>query len=102
MRDRFASTAEHYAAHRPDHDERAIEHVCERLDLDGDAWVIDLGCGTGELALPLSAHVERVVGLDPSRPTLRRARRRAREHEAAVDPPYGYDAATQVVTGRSR
>jgi len=92
VRDRFASTAEQYAAHRPDHDERAMAHVCERLDLDGDAWVLDLGCGTGEIALPLSARVERVVGLDPSRPTLRRARRRARVHGAAIDWVQATDA----------
>lgn len=79
MTDRFASTAPYYAAYRPDYGTEAIAHVCERLGLDGDAVVLDLGCGTGEIALPLAPRVGHVVGLDPSRPTLRQARRRARE-----------------------
>jgi SAM-dependent methyltransferase len=79
MADRFASTAPYYAAHRPDYDDRAVTAVRDRLALDTDAVVLDLGCGTGELALPLSTRVGRVLGVDPSRPTLRVARRRARE-----------------------
>ncbi len=79
MPDRFASTADHYAAHRPDFPDRAVARVCDRLGLDARSWVLDLGCGTGEVALPLSRRVGHVVGVDPSRPTLRVARRRRDE-----------------------
>lgn len=77
--DPFASAAAHYASHRPAYGEAAIEHLAERFDLDGTGHVLDLGCGTGEIAVPLSAHAGAVVGMDPSAPMLREARRRARE-----------------------
>ena len=79
MEDPYASAAAHYAAHRPPHDERALAHVRDRFALDGDGRALDLGCGTGEVAVPLATHVERVVAMDPSRPMLRQARRRVRE-----------------------
>lgn len=39
--------------------------------------VLDLGCGEGLLALELSRHADRVVGLDRDEPTLALARRHA-------------------------
>jgi SAM-dependent methyltransferase len=36
-----------------------------RFGLDGTGTLLDLGCGTGQLALSFAAHVAMVVGLDP-------------------------------------
>ncbi len=91
MEDPFATAAAHYAAHRPPYDERAIAHVRDRFALDGTGRALDLGCGTGEIAVPLAAHVDRVVAIDPSRPMLRQARRRAREADG-VSVVQGSDA----------
>ena len=75
--DRFESTQEHYARHRPGYGEVAVEHLRERFDLDGSARVLDLGCGAGQLAVPLAAHAGEVVGMDPNEGMLREARERA-------------------------
>ena len=40
--------------------------------------VLELGCGTGRVALPVARVADRVVGLDRSAPMLARARRRLR------------------------
>jgi ubiquinone/menaquinone biosynthesis C-methylase UbiE len=39
--------------------------VVERFQLDGQGRVLDLGCGTGQLTLPLARHCEEIVGTDP-------------------------------------
>lgn len=44
----------------------------------GPGRVLDLGCGTGQLALPLARHVGEVVGLDPEPEMLTEAAARAR------------------------
>lgn len=52
------------------------------LDADptaGDA-ALDLGCGTGQLTLPLAAHVRTVIGMDPTPDMLSRARAAAARH----------------------
>ncbi|MFC7070104.1 class I SAM-dependent methyltransferase [Halobaculum lipolyticum] len=85
---RFDSTAEHYARHRPGYDDAVIDHLRERFSLDGGegggdsgsgSSVLDLGCGTGELAVPLAPHVDEVVAVDPSPAMLDAVRARATE-----------------------
>ena len=36
-----------------------------RFRLDGTGRLLDLGCGTGQLVIPLAAHVAEAVGMDP-------------------------------------
>lgn len=76
--DRFESTEEFYAKYRPDYGEATIVHLIERFELDDSARVLDLGCGAGQIAVPLSAHVGEVVGMDPNETMLEYARRTAR------------------------
>ena len=49
-----------------------------RLDLDGVETVLDVGCGSGNLALPLARRVRRVHALDFSAEMLRLLRANAR------------------------
>jgi SAM-dependent methyltransferase len=63
--DLFASTAHYYARFRPGYPDAFFRHVVARFGLDGTGTLLDLGCGTGHLALPLAAHVAGVIGLDP-------------------------------------
>ena len=49
---------------------------------------LDLGCGNGRHAEPLSTVLDRVIGLDVSAALLRTARSRARERESGADPPH--------------
>ena len=47
----------------------------------GPRFVLDLGCGTGEVALGLLERVDRVDAVDPSSATLRVARARDRSDD---------------------
>lgn len=53
---------------------------------DGTGVGLDVGCGNGRHAEPLSSVVDRVVGIDVSAELLRTARRRARERGADRRP----------------
>jgi SAM-dependent methyltransferase len=74
---RFSGTERFYAEHRPDYGEAAVEYVVDRFGVDGTARVLDLGCGAGQLTLPLAAHAGRVVGMDPNPEMLAAGRERA-------------------------
>jgi ubiquinone/menaquinone biosynthesis C-methylase UbiE len=63
--DLFASTARYYARYRPGYPETFFRHVVARFGLDGTGCVLDLGCGTGQLAIPLAWHAREVIGMDP-------------------------------------
>jgi SAM-dependent methyltransferase len=73
----FAGTEEYYATHRPGYGDAAIEYLRTRFELDESSRVLDLGCGAGQITVPLAAHVDRVVGMDPNEAMLREARQRA-------------------------
>jgi ubiquinone/menaquinone biosynthesis C-methylase UbiE len=61
----FASTAPYYARYRPAYDSAFYDLLVERFGLDGSQTVLDLGTGTGVIALPLARHVARVIAVDP-------------------------------------
>ena len=62
--DAFRGTAWYYARYRPGYPEPFIQHIVDRFGLDGKGR-LDLGTGTGHLAIPLAQHFEEVVGMDP-------------------------------------
>ncbi len=63
--DLFTGTASYYARYRPGYPEPFFQHLRTKFGLDGTARVLDLGCGTGQLTLPLAPHVREVIGMDP-------------------------------------
>ena len=75
--DPFASAESHYAEHRPRYGDRPLDHLVERFGLGESSRALDLGCGAGQIAVPLAARVGRVVGLDPSDAMLAGAREQA-------------------------
>ena len=62
----FAQAASYYK-HRAPYAPEAFAYLCEILNLDSHSSVLDLGCGTGAIAIPLSRRVGRVLAVDPCR-----------------------------------
>lgn len=60
--------------------------LLERLDLKGISTALDIGCGTGNLAIPLALRLQHVVALDFSSEMLRHLRNNATA--AAVSPEH--------------
>ena len=75
--DTFASTEAYYAEYRPGYGEAAIRYLVDRFDVDASARVLDLGCGTGQIAIPLAAFAGEVVGMDPNSEMLAHASEQA-------------------------
>jgi len=71
-----------------------IERILLRHGLDGSRRLLDLGCGTGNHALPLARRGHAVVGIDRSPGMLARAR-----EKASAAPPIGKAAFQQCDIG---
>jgi ubiquinone/menaquinone biosynthesis C-methylase UbiE len=78
-RDLFKGTAPFYARYRYKYSPAFFREVVARLNLTGQGRLLDLGCGTGQLTLPLSAHFVEAVGLDPEPEMLEQAALAAEE-----------------------
>ncbi|CAM04574.1 FkbM family methyltransferase [Saccharopolyspora erythraea NRRL 2338] len=74
----FAQAAPFYARYRPGYPAELVELLAERTGLDSGDLVLDVGCGTGQLALPLARRVRQVVAVDPQPGMLDHAREAAR------------------------
>ena len=73
--DLFKGTARYYSRYRPGYPDEMIALVIERFCLDGTGRLLDLGCGTGQLLIPLAPHVETAIGMDPEPEMLAEAAR---------------------------
>jgi SAM-dependent methyltransferase len=71
------AVAEEYARHRRGFPPRVVDALVDALGLPRSASVLDLGCGTGQLTVPLAGRYARVLGADPSADMLRLARQAA-------------------------
>jgi SAM-dependent methyltransferase len=77
MTDLFATTSEYYARYRPGYPAEVFDRIRSAFRLDGTGRLLDLGCGTGQLALPLHRDFQEVVGLDVSLEMIAEARRQS-------------------------
>ncbi|MEV6507718.1 methyltransferase domain-containing protein [Streptomyces sp. NPDC051642] len=69
--------AEYYAKFRRGYPPQVFDALQETFGLSQADLVLDMGCGTGQLALPFASRVRAVVGVDPEPDMLRLARRAA-------------------------
>lgn len=74
---RFQTAAQHYFA-RPDYSPRLIARVAELVRLGPADRIMDLGCGTGMLAVAFAPLVGSVVAVDPEAEMLTLAEKAAR------------------------
>jgi SAM-dependent methyltransferase len=75
--DLFAGTAWHYARYRPGYPQAFFDDLARQFRLDGTGRLLDVGCGTGQLTLPLAEHVAEAIGMDPEPEMLAEAARQA-------------------------
>jgi 2-polyprenyl-3-methyl-5-hydroxy-6-metoxy-1,4-benzoquinol methylase len=75
----FAGTGAFYARFRPGYLKVFFDDVIRRFDLNGSGRLLDLGCGTGQLTIPIAGHVAEAIGMDPEPDMLTEAA----EHAAA-------------------
>lgn len=61
----FAAAAPFYAAYRPGYPSPVFGLIRDRFGLDGTQHLLDVGCGPGTLAIPLSRYVKVVHAVDP-------------------------------------
>jgi SAM-dependent methyltransferase len=74
----FAGTAENYQRYRVPYPDEVFDWIRHEYGLDGRGRLLDAGCGTGYVCLPLSRWFEDVVAIDPEPDMLRAAERAAR------------------------
>lgn len=74
---RFDDAAADYDDEKTAEYNECVALVLEHADVDGDDTVLDLGCGTGAVALGLADDAGRVVGRDISDGMLQQAREKA-------------------------
>jgi len=72
--DVFKSAAEYYAQYRPKFPPELFKYLIAKFNLNGHGRLLDLGCGTGNLTIPLAEYFEEVVGLDPEQEMLDQAK----------------------------
>jgi SAM-dependent methyltransferase len=77
--DGFRGTAAYYTRWRPGYPDAVFDLLVRRFHLDGRGRLLDLGTGSGQLALPLAPHFEEIVGLDPEPEMLEQAAASARQ-----------------------
>jgi ubiquinone/menaquinone biosynthesis C-methylase UbiE len=69
----FQGAAWYYARYRSRYPQALFDLLAELFKLDGKGRLLDLGCGAGLVAIPLSAHFKEVVALDPDADMLKEA-----------------------------
>jgi ubiquinone/menaquinone biosynthesis C-methylase UbiE len=79
----FKGTAEYYARFRPAYPQQLFDDIVQRFSLDTHGVLLDLGCGTGEMALPLARYFEKTFAWDPDPDMIRFGRQKAQD--AGID-----------------
>lgn len=77
----FKSTAKYYAKFRPGYPAEFFRYLARECKLSGKGRLLDLGCGTGQLAIPLAKYFEEVVAVDPDQEMLTEGKKLAKQKD---------------------
>lgn len=96
--DHFSRQAPDYAKYRPGYPEALFSWLADRAPAHELAW--DVGCGSGQAAVPLARHFRRVVATDLSIAQIGQAKRHSQvEYRAAPCDRSGLpDASCDLIT----
>ena len=61
----FGSAVAYYAQYRPSYPQGLVDALAARTGLNGTQRVLDIGCGSGQMTIPLARHAQEVVAIDP-------------------------------------
>ncbi|WP_298862304.1 class I SAM-dependent methyltransferase [uncultured Gimesia sp.] len=73
----FQGTVPYYTRYRLPYPEPLLAEIREQANVSGQGRLLDLGCGTGKLALPLSSFFQQIVALDIDSEMLAAAKQKA-------------------------
>lgn len=80
-RELFKGTAWYYSRYRFGYPPEFFNYITTLFNLDTQSRVLDLGCGTGQIAIPLAKQVAEVIGVDPEQDMLDEAAKEAEKAE---------------------
>ncbi|MCL5103538.1 MAG: class I SAM-dependent methyltransferase [Armatimonadetes bacterium] len=81
--DLFVGTAEYYAKYRLPYPQELIDDLRMRAEITGNGRLLDLGCGTGEVALAMHTFFSEVWAVDQEPEMIEVGRRKAEQCGAA-------------------
>jgi SAM-dependent methyltransferase len=81
--DLFFGAAEYYERYRVPYPQQVFDWIVNEYQLDGRGRLLDRGCGTGQVALPLSRWFDEVIAVDIDQEMLHVGERAARNNGIA-------------------
>ncbi len=75
----FKDTAYYYSRYRPPYPADLFKTLIKQFNLKQQDKVLDLGAGTGELAIPLSKHIASIIAVEPDKEMIREGRQQAKK-----------------------
>ncbi len=77
-RNLFKGTAKYYTKYRPKYPKEFFADAIKNFSFNGKGSLLDLGCGTGELSIPLSPYFKKVIAMDPEPEMLKEGKLQAK------------------------
>lgn len=93
----FAGTAAYYARYRPGYPEEVWQIAGAAFGLDGTGTLLDLGAGTGQVALSLADRFEHVIATDISTEMVEEGRRQT-QARGVINVEWHVLAAEEIAT----
>lgn len=71
----FKGAAWYYSRYRTKYPDKFFKEAAKEFSVGGKGRLLDLGCGTGQLAIPLAPYFKEVIAVDPEPQMLREGKR---------------------------